>query len=281
MAKQRIINTKFWSDDYITNLKPLERYLFLYLLTNGHTAICGVYELPLRIMAFETGLDKEMLLKILARFTKEKKIFYLKECWIFVKNFIKHQSSESKTVKIGIENSLRLVPCDILAQIKEIDISYAEGIDKVCTRYHILELEPEPELIPPTEVAPAGAPAVPQFYGTNQTSLNKKPQWTEEDSKIYIEQYMMNDKKVHIRILGYYFKAKDFIFENYPMVNAAIRRETRVAVSLLPYPLDDIIAVMEWCRRTQTDYEWKLETVFKRIDNYRAEAHFRRKQLTS
>jgi hypothetical protein len=146
MAKQRIINTKFWSDDYITNLDPLERYLFLFFLTNEHTNICGIYELPLRTMAFETGLDKEMLLKMLDRFARDEKIFYFNNCWIFVKNFMKHQSTKSQTVKVGIENGLKQVPCDILAQIKEKDTTYIQAIDTLCIPYHILEPESESEL---------------------------------------------------------------------------------------------------------------------------------------
>jgi len=64
MAKQRYINTKFWSDTFISELNPLDRYLFLYFLTNEHTNIAGVYELPLKTIAFETGIELDMLKKM-------------------------------------------------------------------------------------------------------------------------------------------------------------------------------------------------------------------------
>ena len=32
MAKQRYINTKFWTDDYIADLSPKEKLLYIYLL---------------------------------------------------------------------------------------------------------------------------------------------------------------------------------------------------------------------------------------------------------
>ena len=38
MAKQRYINTKFWRDSYIEDLDPIEKLLFLYLLSNP--AVC-------------------------------------------------------------------------------------------------------------------------------------------------------------------------------------------------------------------------------------------------
>ena len=77
MAKQRMINTKIWSDNYFEELDPTEKLLFLYFLTNIYTNICGIYEIPLKIIAVETGIDKEMVKKILQRFESDKKIFYI------------------------------------------------------------------------------------------------------------------------------------------------------------------------------------------------------------
>lgn len=114
MAKQRYVNTKFWSDNWIVELDPLERYLFLYLLTNEHTNIAGVYELPLRVMAFESGIDKEMLPKMLKRFGE--KVAYI-DGWVCLKNFQKHQSTTSKNVKKGIEVNMAQVPENIRKQI--------------------------------------------------------------------------------------------------------------------------------------------------------------------
>lgn len=65
MSKNRFINTKFWSDNFIIELNPLDRYLFLYFLTNEHTNIAGIYELPLRTISFETGIEKDMLEKMI------------------------------------------------------------------------------------------------------------------------------------------------------------------------------------------------------------------------
>lgn len=123
MAKQRMVNTKFWSDSWIVELDPLERYLYLYLLTNEHTNIAGVYELPMRVMAFETGIDKEMLPKILKRF--EGKIVYEKG-WICIKNFQKHQSSSSEKVKRGIEIEMSKIPQEIRVKLKK-----GYGMDRV------------------------------------------------------------------------------------------------------------------------------------------------------
>lgn len=118
MAKARMINTRFWDDTYISNLDPIEKLLFLYLLTNPATNICGFYELPLKTVALDTGLDKEMVLKVLERFSNEGKIFYI-DGWVCIKNFIKHQNQKSPKVKIGIKTELRLVPKTIMNQAKD------------------------------------------------------------------------------------------------------------------------------------------------------------------
>lgn len=115
MAKFRYINTRFWVDDYISNLDPIEKLLFLYFLTNPATDICGIYELPLKNIALDTGLDKEMVQKIIDRFTRDGKIFYEKG-WVAIKNFQKHQSMNPK-VKIGIENGLAKAPKEIIDRL--------------------------------------------------------------------------------------------------------------------------------------------------------------------
>ena len=103
-----MINTRFWIDDYISNLDPSEKLLFLYFLTNPYTDICGVYEVPLKHVGLETGLDKEMVLKIVDRFSRDGKIFY-ENGWVAIKNFAKHQQDNPK-VKKGIQIGLSQVP---------------------------------------------------------------------------------------------------------------------------------------------------------------------------
>lgn len=109
MGKQRYINTKFWSDSFIVELNPLDRYLFLYILTNEHTNIAGIYELPIIRMAQESGIDKEMIPKMLRRLSGKIEYF---DGWVIIKNFQKHQMKNEK-IKLGIENVMKEVPQSI------------------------------------------------------------------------------------------------------------------------------------------------------------------------
>lgn len=144
MSKKRYINTKFWSDGFIVKLEPLERYLFLYFLTNEHTDICGVYELPLKIIERETGIDYDSLLRLI---DKLKGKVYLIEDWVYIKNFSKHQASNPK-VDEGIKRSLAEVPTLITQRISQIDIDHDSL--SIVTEQPKLKLKPKPILKPLT-----------------------------------------------------------------------------------------------------------------------------------
>lgn len=120
MAKKRYINTKFWSDDFIISLKPLERYFFLYLLTNEHTDICGIYELSLKVMTRETDLTEKEIIDILR--VLEAKIAYI-DGWVSIKNFEKHQAVNPKVIE-GIKRSKESIPNEIMAQLSKKNIGY-------------------------------------------------------------------------------------------------------------------------------------------------------------
>jgi hypothetical protein len=101
----------------VDKLNPLDRYLFLYFLTNEKTNLAGVYEIPLRTIANETGLDKEEILRMLERLTG--KVEY-KDGWVCLVNFVKHQNLGNKSIVKGIQNELDEVPKDILIWVDEL-----------------------------------------------------------------------------------------------------------------------------------------------------------------
>lgn len=119
MAKQRIVNTKFWEDNYIIDLDPSEKLLFLYFITNDKTDLCWIYEINIKKISLETWFDKEMIYRIIERFSKDKKIYYI-DWYIYIKNFSKHQNINPK-IEAGIERSKKLIPNEIMAKISELD----------------------------------------------------------------------------------------------------------------------------------------------------------------
>ena len=136
MLKYRIVHTKFWSDNYIASVDPLEKLLFLYFITNQYTNISGIYELPLKQIAMDTGIDRDNLEKVfLPRLAIANKIYYA-DGWIKVVNFQKWQNTKSVTVQKGIENEIAMVPKNVLDKLKSME--YAYPMDTVSIQPHIL-----------------------------------------------------------------------------------------------------------------------------------------------
>lgn len=117
------IHNRFWSDGWVRGLNALDRYLFLYLLTNGRGHPTGIYELPLDLMAAESGIDeKDLRNSMLSRL--EPKIFY-KEGWVIIKNWPNHRVSDSPKVLTGLRNSFNQLP----QNIQKIAIQHGYPID--------------------------------------------------------------------------------------------------------------------------------------------------------
>ncbi len=124
--RHRNIETKIWDDSWFSDLDPIEKLLFIYLFTNNRATLCGIYELPVKIMSTETGIEKDMLIKIISRFEEKGKVIYFKG-FIALKNSEKYQS-ESPSIKIGIQKEKALIPKDILAEIDRVWGGCREGV---------------------------------------------------------------------------------------------------------------------------------------------------------
>jgi hypothetical protein len=109
MSKNRYINTDFWTDPYVfEKLDPTEKLLFLYILTNDKARISGVYEISLKKIAVETGIDKEMIIKIFDRFYKDEKMQYYNS-WVIITNMAKQQNHNNNIIK-GIKEQIKDLP---------------------------------------------------------------------------------------------------------------------------------------------------------------------------
>lgn len=123
----RSVQDRFWSDGWVRKLNPLDRYLFLYLLTNEHSSWCGVYELEMGVMAFESGLDERELERSMLPRLAPKVIYF--DGWVYIPNWTRHHASESGNLspqqKKGVEAAWAKVPERIRLTLKEIE---ADGI---------------------------------------------------------------------------------------------------------------------------------------------------------
>lgn len=109
MAKERIVNVRFWRDNYILGLKPDARLLFLWAITNPATELCGAYEAALATIEVETGLRSKRILEIFGDLERSGKLLY-KNGWVVVRNFGKHQHGTSTNIKAAIKRTLNDCP---------------------------------------------------------------------------------------------------------------------------------------------------------------------------
>lgn len=77
--KLRSIKAKFWINSFIIELNPIEKLVFLYVLTCPLKNLTGVYENIVANISFNTGIEKDKVKKILNRFEIDDKMIYSKE----------------------------------------------------------------------------------------------------------------------------------------------------------------------------------------------------------
>lgn len=101
--KLRSVNTKFWDDPFVEGLKPIEKLLFLYFLTNPLTNVLGIYEISIKRISFDTGVDQKTITKALESFQRVNKVYYVHN-HIILANFLKNQSMNDN-MKTGAVNA--------------------------------------------------------------------------------------------------------------------------------------------------------------------------------
>ena len=123
--KTRIIYTKFWHDNYISELNIKEKLVFIYLVTNEKVNICGIYELPDKYIKFDLGLKQSELDRIKQKFQKDGKFTFIYG-WIKITNFEIYNKFDGEKNKIAKQKEMALIPKKI--------IEYRYSIDRVSSK---------------------------------------------------------------------------------------------------------------------------------------------------
>lgn len=111
----------------MATLSANEKLLYLYLLTNPHTNLCGMYKVSIRYIAFETGLTLTQVKDALATFSAAGKVLYEQE-WVILVNHQKHQTASPK-IQAGIKREMSEIPQGVANLRYGID-RVSIGIDK-------------------------------------------------------------------------------------------------------------------------------------------------------
>ena len=86
----RYTNTEKWSDSWFSNLKPNEKFLFIYLYENCD--IAGFIELNIKRWSTDIGLDKKIIEGALKGLRRGLICSNSNDC-IYIRTFLKHQKN--------------------------------------------------------------------------------------------------------------------------------------------------------------------------------------------
>lgn len=249
MAKNRYINTRFWDDSYIITLDPIEKLLYLYFITNTLTSICGIYEISTSRIGFDTGIDKDMVFKILQRFKRENKILY-KDNWIAIKNFMKHQKQSDNPedkINIGIKIELKNVPKELVEWVnhKAPYKGLARGLNYSNTNTNTNS----------------------NIADKKSASSKKKNPLDKIDLKVEIQK-LIDSPQRHIHIAGLWIEENPPSVNTYGALQTTLNRNLRPAKDLMGYPDDKIKDAIQFVQAEgeKNNYDPGLETVIKKIN---------------
>ena len=118
--KTRIIQTRFWDDDFINNSHYATRYIYMHLLTSAYINICGMFQLTVNKIMFETNLPPELFELAKKELEEAKKVFFFKG-WVFVVNARRNNRYEvSEDNRKAANKELERVPADVFSYFQDI-----------------------------------------------------------------------------------------------------------------------------------------------------------------
>jgi hypothetical protein len=122
--KHIYFSVSFWDDEWVCSLKPLEKMLYLYLLTNPLTNIAGVYKITERRIVFDTGLTQKQVQDFIGKFQEDHKAYRMGE-YVVIPSAPKHQQWEtSDKIYKGIVNYLEEIGPENLRQLVRMNYKF-------------------------------------------------------------------------------------------------------------------------------------------------------------
>ena len=110
MADFRTVKTSMWAqDEWFMDLPIDGKLLWIYVFTNSHTSVAGIYKLPMRTIVFETGRERGRIQELLKLFEQEQKAFF-EDGVIWVSKMRDHQATSSDQVRLG-NNDIQTLFC--------------------------------------------------------------------------------------------------------------------------------------------------------------------------
>jgi len=162
MAEYRTLHTKIWQDEWFCEQEPDAKLLFIYLVTNRAAALAGIYKLPYKFIAFETGIPIKRIMSLLNEFGKGGKVYH-QDGIIWVKKLRTYQTYTGKAspqVQSRIDKDIAEIPeCDLKTQYREYQSTGEYPTDTVSIPYRETETDTETDTETETDTKTETPPA--------------------------------------------------------------------------------------------------------------------------
>jgi len=117
MSNYRQIHCKIWTDPWFIEREADEKLVFIYLFSNDRANLLGIYDISIKMLAYETGVDKVRVEEILSAFEAQGKIVR-DGSWMWIVNLFSYnaQNIASPKIRAHIDRLLRQLGDTILRQ---------------------------------------------------------------------------------------------------------------------------------------------------------------------
>lgn len=181
-----------WNDEWFCEQPVDGKLLFHYLFTNPHGSVAGIYLLPIKFMAFDTGIPPERVRRLLTDFQNEGKIEW-SEPVIWVKKMRElqiGQNGANTKLLTRIERDLWTIPDGPIKQHYLSHYTYPiQGSHEPRIPYPELasETETEPETETETKTEPEPLEALPASPADDATTIETQKLEPEPKAKTKAE----------------------------------------------------------------------------------------------
>lgn len=202
MAVKRVVSVGFWTDSKVIDFSPEDRYFMLYLLTNPHTTLLGVYELNPKVCAFELGYSVEAVKVLLDRFENKYGLIKRSGNEIAIKNFLRYSVNKGgKPIEDCLRREIENVKDKSLVQFVKMAVIEDKRINASVKT--VLDEFVYAEPVEVTQVLPAEVPNPLEMPVTEFEPKEAKPSKEQEAEKKTKAEKKVYADDVHLTLAEY------------------------------------------------------------------------------
>lgn len=143
MAIYRNIQMSFWTDTKVTeDFTPDDKLVYLYLLTNPNTNLCGCYEIAQRMIVNDTGLPANRVKTAMCNLERKHKVitYSTQTREMLIINWHKYNWTNSDKFRKPLEAQIKAIKntefreylADIFKGMDTVSIPYGYRMDTTC-----------------------------------------------------------------------------------------------------------------------------------------------------